>query len=138
MQILDRLKMELSNQKYFSDEQYTQFLSENELISTDEYNKDIDQRNLLLTVLDILEAVANDVDIMTSVTTEFNTTGAAYKYIEKRIAQVKDKIASIPDAEEEYSCFSLMFTRSDARNFTPARYGKNTISKSEIDAMLNE
>ena len=111
MQILDRLKMELSNQKYFSDEQYTQFLSENELISTDEYNKDIDQRNLLLTVLDILEAVANDVDIMTSVTTEFNTTGAAYKYIEKRIAQVKDKIASIPDAEEEYSCFSLMFTR---------------------------
>lgn len=34
MQILDRLKMELSNQQYFSDEQYTQFLSENDLIAT--------------------------------------------------------------------------------------------------------
>lgn len=31
MQILDRLKMELSNQKYFPDEQYIQFLTENGL-----------------------------------------------------------------------------------------------------------
>lgn len=114
MQILDRLKMELSNQKYFPDEQYTQFLTENGLTATAEYNKDTDQRKLLLTVLDILEAISNDIDIMTSVTTEFNTTGAAYKYIEQRIAQVKDKISSLPDEneEEEYSCFSLMFTNS--------------------------
>lgn len=114
MQILDRLKMELSNQKYFPDEQYTQFLTENGLTATAEYNKEIDQRKLLLTVLDILEAISNDIDIMTSVTTEFNTTGAAYKYIEQRIAQVKDKISSLPDEneEEEYSCFSLMFTNS--------------------------
>ena len=112
MQILDRLKMELSNQEYFSDEQYIQFLTENGLTATVEYNKETDQRKLFLTVLDILEAVANDIDTMTSVTTEFNTTGAAYKYIEQRIAQVKDKIASLPDEneEEEYSCFSMMFT----------------------------
>ena len=79
-----------------------------------EYNRETDQRKLLLTVLDILEAISNDVDIMTSVTTEFNTTGAAYKYIEQRIAQVKDKISSLPDEneEEEYSCFSLMFTHN--------------------------
>lgn len=114
MQILDRLKMELSNQKYFPDEQYTQFLTENGLTATTEYNKETDQRKLLLTVLDILEAISNDIDIMISVTTEFNTTGAAYKYIEQRIAQVKDKISSLPDenAEEEYSCFSLMFTNN--------------------------
>lgn len=28
MQVLNRLKMELSNQKYFTDEQYIQFLME--------------------------------------------------------------------------------------------------------------
>ena len=142
MQILDRLKMELSNQKYFSDEQYTQFLSENELISTDEYNKDIDQRKLLLTVLDILEAVANDVDVMQSISTEFTTVGAAYKYIEQRISQIKDKIASIPEPDEEYSCFSLMYTRGD--DTTPVRTPSSggvscncedttSISNSEID-----
>lgn len=44
--------------------------------------------------------------------------GAAYKYIEQRIGQIKDKIASIPEPDEEYSCFSLMYTRGDD---TPAR-----------------
>lgn len=31
MQILERLKMEISNQEYFTDEQYIHFLSENDL-----------------------------------------------------------------------------------------------------------
>ncbi len=39
MQVLNRLKMELSNQEYFTDEQYIQFLTENNLSPTDEYNK---------------------------------------------------------------------------------------------------
>lgn len=64
MQIIDRLKMELSNQEYFSDEQYTQFLLENGLPATAEYNKETDQRQMLLSALDILEAVSNDIDIM--------------------------------------------------------------------------
>mgnify|MGYP000914516371 CR=1 FL=1 len=136
MQILERLKMELSNQEYFTDEQYIQFLSENDLSSTDEYNKDTDQRKLLLTVLDVLEAVSNDLDIMKSITTEFSTTGAAYKFIEQRIGQVKDKIASIPVENEEYSCFSLMYTREDARDYTPARHGSKSITKSDIDNMF--
>lgn len=103
--------MELSNQEYFTDKQYTQFLSENNLSPTNVYNKNTHQRNLLLTVLDILEAISNDLDIMKSITTEFSTTGAAYKYIEQRIGQGKDKIASILAENEEYSCFSLMYTR---------------------------
>lgn len=41
MQILDRLKMELSNQQYFTDEQYTQFLAENNLLSENTYIKGI-------------------------------------------------------------------------------------------------
>lgn len=111
MIILDRLKMELSNQQYFPDEQYIQFLVENNLTPTDNYDKSTMQKQLLLTVLDILEAIANDTDLMTSISTEFSNTGQAYKSIEMRIGQVKDKIAAIPESDEEYSCFSLMYTR---------------------------
>ncbi len=32
MQVLNRLKMELSNQEYFTDEQYIQFLTEKKYI----------------------------------------------------------------------------------------------------------
>lgn len=135
MDVLTRLKMELSNQEYFSDDQYSQFLMENNLTATETYNKETMYKQLLLTVLDVFEAVANDVDLMQSITTEFNTTGAAaYKYIEKRIAQVKDKIASIPDPDEDYSCFSLMFTREP--QYTPSRYGAKTITPKEIDDMF--
>ena len=110
MQVLDRLKMELSNQSYFSDEQYIQFLTENSLVPTDEYDKPTMQKNLLYTVLDVLEAVTNDIDLMTGISTEFSNIGQAYEFLEARIQQVKDKIASIPEPEDDYSCFSLMYT----------------------------
>lgn len=118
MKVLNRLKLELSNKEYFSDEQYIQFLTENSLSATEEYDKQTMQKALLFIVIDVLEAVANDTDIMQSISTEFTTVGAAYKYIEQRIGQIKDKIASIPEPDEEYSCFSLMYTRGDD---TPAR-----------------
>lgn len=118
MKVLNRLKLELSNKEYFYDEQYIQFLTENSLSATEEYDKQTMQKALLFTVIDVLEAVANDTDIMQSISTEFTTVGAAYKYIEQRIGQIKDKIASIPEPDEEYSCFSLMYTRGDD---TPAR-----------------
>ena len=135
MQVLDRLKMELSNKSYFPDEQYTQFLTENSLTSTDEYDKQTMQKPLLYTVLDISEAVSNDIDIMRSIETEFSNEGSAYKYIADRIQQVKDKIASIPEPDEEYSCFSLMYTDGNAQ---PPRQnvGGNisSIPNSEIDS----
>lgn len=136
MQILDRLKMELSNQEYFSDEQYTQFLLENGLSAVAEYNKETDQRKMLLSALDILEAVSNDIDIMRQTVTEFTTTSQAYKYLEKRIQNLRDKIASIPEPEEEYSCFSLMFTSKNPTVYSPADYGSRRISKSDIDVMM--
>lgn len=136
MQILDRLKMELSNQEYFSDEQYTQFLLENGLSAVAEYNKATDQRQMLLSALDILEAVSNDIDIMRQTITEFTTTSQAYKYLEKRIQNLRDKIASIPEPEEEYSCFSLMFTSKNPTVYSPADYGSRRISKSDIDVMI--
>jgi len=111
MTVLERLKLELANKEYLTDEEYKVLLTENELSFATNYDKATMQKQLLLTVLDILEVVANDVDIMRKVETEFSTTTDAYKYLEQRIAQIKDRIASIPDPEEEYSPFSLMYTR---------------------------
>lgn len=138
MIVLDRLKMELSNKEYFPDEQYAQFLTENSLTDTDIYDKSSMQRNLLLTVLDVLEAVSNDVDIMRSVQTEFSTESAAYKWMANRIQQVKDKIATIPDPDEEEnsSCFSLMFTREPVTR-PPYVSGTRIVSNDEIDSMIN-
>ena len=138
MIVLDRLKMELSNKEYFPDEQYIQFLTENSLTDTDIYDKSSMQRNLLLTVLDVLEAVSNDVDIMRSVQTEFSTESAAYKWMANRIQQVKDKIATIPDPDEEenLSCFSLMFTREPVTR-PPYVSGTRIVSNDEIDSMIN-
>lgn len=135
MQVLDRLKMELSNQEYFTDEQYVQFLVENDLTPTDEYIKADMQKALLLTVIDVLEAVTNDIDLMTGISTEFSDIGQAYQFLEARIQQVKDKILSIPEPEEDYSCFSLMFTR-DRVSTRPLVSGTRVVSTQDIDDML--
>lgn len=113
MTILERLKLELGNKEYFTDEEYLQLLKENgyNVDNMQEYNKETDQKIMLLTVLDVLEAVSNDVDIMRKVETEFTTTSDAYKHLQERIQNIKDRIASIPDAEDEYSPFSLIYTR---------------------------
>lgn len=137
MQVLDRLKMELSNQQYFYDEQYIQFLTENSLTPTDEYDKSTMQKSLLFTVVDILEAVTNDIDLMTGISTEFSNIGQAYEFLEARIQQVKDKIAAIPEPEEDYSCFSLMYTREPV-TIRPYVSTTRTISNADIDAMINK
>ena len=111
MTVLERLKLELANKEYMTDDEYIVFIKENNLDETTTYDKATMQKQLLLTVLDILEVVSNDVDIMRKVETEFTTTSDAYKYLEKRIAQIKDRIASLPIEEDEYSPFSLMYTR---------------------------
>lgn len=48
MKVLDRLRMELSNQSYFPEEQYIQFLVENDLDPTKEYIKNDMQKRLLV------------------------------------------------------------------------------------------
>lgn len=113
MTVIDRLKMELSKKAYFEDIEYIQFLSENNLTSTDNYNKETMHKKLLYTVVDILEAASNDIDAMRKVETEFETTDAAYKYMQARIQDVKKRISTIPDAvdPETDSPWSLMYTR---------------------------
>ena len=135
MTILERLKLELANKEYLSDDEYKVFITENELLPTETYDKATMQKSLLLTVLDILEVVSNDVDIMRKVETEFTTTSDAYKHLQTRIASIKDRILSIPEPEEEYSPFSLMYTKSNPV-YSPKRYGSNAIGNAEIDELL--
>lgn len=135
MTVLERLNMELSNQQYLTEEQYKQLLTENELDYETDYDKQTMQKPLLFTVIDVLEAVANDIDIMHSISTEFSDIGQAYQFIEVRISQVKDKIAAIPDENEDYNYFSLMFTNNRSNNNTQK---VATISNDTIDRWFNE
>ena len=114
MTVLERLKVELNNKDYFTDDVYTMYLEENNLTSTDTYNKEAMQRDLLLTIIDILEALSNDVDLMRKI--EDGTTNLSvaecYKLLEMRIQKIKDRIASIPDDTEEYSNVFMLFTKN--------------------------
>ena len=112
MNNLERLKLELNNREYFTDGEYTIFLEENNLNSYDEYSKTTMQRDLLYTVIDVLESLANDVDLMRKIETEFTTTSEAVKFLNDRIERIKNRIQTIPDSEEEYSNISLFFTRN--------------------------
>lgn len=136
MKIIDRLKLELSNQPYFTDIEYSQFLIENDLFSENEYEKKSMYKQLLLTVRDILEAVANDIDLMRSISTEFANIGEAYQYIELRIQQVENKINAIPDEEEEVSAFSLMYTRNGKKSYK--RAGSSGSDYANMESIPND
>jgi hypothetical protein len=111
MTVIERLKMELQK-TYLTDAEYIVLLSENTLTDSLTYNKATMQANLLQTVIDVLEVVSNDLDIMRRVETEFATTNDAYNHLRQRIEDIKDKIISIPATDEEYSPFSLLFTKN--------------------------
>lgn len=101
--VLNRLKLELSNKDYFKDEEYSIYLEENNLDPMDIYNKKEMERKLLETVLDILEALSNDIDMMRKIidpTTEFSED-ACYKFLEMRVQKIKDRIATLPNPENE-------------------------------------
>lgn len=114
MNVLDRLKVELSHKDYFTDDEYTMYLAENNLTATNTYDKATMQRNLLLTVIDILEALSNDVDMMRKVEDGASNMSISEcsKYLEQRIEKIKDKIATLPDpnADEEDSNVFMLFT----------------------------
>ena len=74
---------------------------------------------------------------MTGISTEFSDIGQAYQFLEARIQQVKDKLLAIPDPEEDYSCFSLMYTREPVTS-RPYVSTTRTISNADIDAMINK
>lgn len=135
MRVYDRLMMELSNQQYLSEEQYKQYIIENDLEPDATYVKDEMAKRLYFTVIDVFEAVMNDIDIMQDVSTEFADIGQAYQFLEQRVENLKDKIAAIPDPEEEYSNFSLMYTRGGSKTY--GGYIK-PINRAILDKILDE
>ena len=103
MTVLQRFKIELNNKNYYDDDTFIMYLDENGLTATDTYDKTTMRKALYQTVYDILDSLANNIDLFRSVTTEFATTTEAYKYLQERLNDIQAKIISIPDdtAEEE-------------------------------------
>jgi len=114
MTIIERLKLELNHKDYFEDAELTVFLDENELTSTELYKKSTMQRTLILTVIDVLEAVCNDVDLMRTVAdaTTGLTVNDAYNLMKARIQDLKTKVASIPVSGDatEFSNIQVLFS----------------------------
>ena len=113
MTVLERLKLELANKQYFTDTEYTILLEENNLSATDTYNKSTMQRDLLLTVLEILNMLTNDIDLFRRLQDDATgfTQDSAYKLLAQRIKALKERIEGIPLPQEELSDVHLIFTR---------------------------
>lgn len=108
--VLDRLKIELSNKEYYSDDVLAMYLEENSLTSTDTYATTM-KKQLFQTVYDILQSLSNNIDLFRSVETEFSTTGEAYQYLSKRMDDLQVRILAIPDSTgTKTSVFNYMFS----------------------------
>ena len=108
---LQRLKLELSNKAYYTDEEYTVFLEENDLVAEGVYSKATNQTDLLETVLAILETLSNDVDIMRKIDSkDITSIDQAYKYLSQRIQSIKARIIEIEESKvENYSNIRPLF-----------------------------
>lgn len=110
MTVLQRFKIELNNKNYYDDDTFAMYLGENGLTATDTYDKTTMRKALYQTVYDILDSLANNIDLFRSVTTEFATTSEAYKYLQERLNDIQAKIISIPDdTTEEESNIHFLF-----------------------------
>lgn len=116
MTTIERIRVELGNtSENFTTEMIEMYLQENNLDPVQEYNKATMQRDLLYTIVDILEATANDIDLMRKITDESTglSTGDAYKHLQARIADVKKRIQAIPTEDTDaHSNVQLLFTRN--------------------------
>ena len=108
--VLARLKIELNNKDYYSDDVLTMYLDENGLTSTGAYNKLDMQKQLLQTVYDVLQSLSNNIDLFRNIETEFATTYEAYKYLRTRMDDIQARILAIPDGTStQESVFNFMF-----------------------------
>lgn len=108
---LNRLKIELNNKEYYSDDILTMYLEENGLMATDTYAKATMQKQLLQTVYDVLQSLSNNLDLFRSVESEFATVGEAYKYLSKRMEDIQARMLSIPDdTSTQDSVLNFMFS----------------------------
>ena len=112
MTVLQRFKIELNNKNYYDDDTFTMYLDENGLTATDTYDKTTMRKALYQTVYDVLNSLANNIDLFRNVETEFATTSEAYKYLQQRLNTIEATIISIPDNTDDSepdSMFNFMF-----------------------------
>ena len=109
---LERLKLELSNKSYYTDNEYSVFLNENNLLPTDTYNKANNEIDLLKTVVNILETLSNDVDIMRKIDSkDITSIDQASLYLSKRITTIENKILDLEEKKNGNSNTTYLFYR---------------------------
>lgn len=109
---LERLKLELSNKSYYTDEEYSVFLNENNLVPTDTYNKVNNEIDLLKTVVNILETLSNDVDLMRKIDSkDITSIDQASLYLSKRITTIENKILDLEEKKNGNSNTTYLFYR---------------------------
>lgn len=109
---LERLKLELSNKSYYTDEEYNVFLNENNLVPTDTYDKTTNEIDLLKTVVNILETLSNDIDIMRKIDSkDITSIDQAALYLSKRITSIENKILDLEEKKNGNSNTTYLFYR---------------------------
>ena len=109
---LERLKLELSNKQYYTDDEYSVFLNENNLIPTDTYSKTTSEIDLLKTVVNILETLSNDVDLMRKIDSkDITSIDQAALYLSKRITSIENKILDLEEKKNGNSNTTYLFYR---------------------------
>ena len=109
---LERLKLELSNKQYYTDDEYSVFLNENNLIPTDTYSKTTSEIDLLKTVVNILETLSNDVDLMRKIDSkDITSIDQAALYLSKRITSIENKILDLEEKKNGNSNTTILFYR---------------------------
>ena len=109
---LERLKLELSNKQYYTDDEYSVFLNENNLIPTDTYSKTTSEIDLLKTVVNILETLSNDVDLMRKIDSkDITSIDQAALYLSKRITSIENKILDLEEKKNGSSNTTILFYR---------------------------
>lgn len=111
----DRLKMEISDITY-TDEQLTVFLLENGLTAEEEYDpsSNTNKKKILKTALSILEAIANNPQLMKSYKNEDISVMEFSQNLQSRIDQLERKIRLLPDDDNVYkdgSSFVYIFNQ---------------------------
>ena len=101
MQNIERLQLYLNRKPYFGTWDYEQFLQENGLDPFVDYDVANDKKEMLQTVYDVLQCLANDIDNFRRIETEFVTTSAAEQYLEKRLKSLKADIDKLEDIEKQ-------------------------------------
>lgn len=107
---LERLKLELSNKEYYTDEEYKVFLDENSLVPDNTYVKADNQIQLLETVVNVLETLSNDVDIMRKIDNkDIVSVDQASKYLSQRIYNINKKILDLKEEQNDNGNISFLF-----------------------------